>query len=510
MKTLAMYLPQFHRTPENDEWWGEGFTEWTAVRGAESLYEGHNQPRVPLNKNYYNLMEYNTMAWQAKLMKKYYVDGMCIYHYWFANGKRILEKPADNLLQWKDIDMPFCFCWANETWSRTWKKLYDANVWSTVYESKRTNKESGILLKQSYGREKDWEEHFQYLLPFFKDERYIRLDGKPVFVIYKPSKIHSFWSMKNFFDKLAKNNGLSGIYIIGMEADWNIGLDAVCIRQPYYAMAESEKKKFILQLQSLTTYSYDELWEVIQRKQSNLEPTYLCGFVDYDDSPRKGKEGSVVSGSSPEKFYSSFKKLYEKSLMLGREFIFVNAWNEWGEGMYLEPDEKNGYAYLESLAKAIMDGRKSNDNRVRTDKIKEEKGIIQKVNTFEQIRERHDKLLDNWMHLRDINVEFSKYFKKYGCYKIGIYGAGKLGAHLFYELVKGDIEVVFGIDKNSENVQFPIKVYAPDQQIPKVDAIVITVIDKYGEISKMLNEKNDCQMIPLEDIIQELIWEVDF
>lgn len=137
LKTLAIYLPQFHRVPENDEWWGEGFTEWTAVKGAEKLFEGHYQPRIPLNGNYYNLLEYDTMAWQAGLMQKYCVDGMCIYHYWFEKGKRILEKPAENLLKWKEIQMPFCFYWANQTWAKTWKRLVDVCAWSGIYEGRR-------------------------------------------------------------------------------------------------------------------------------------------------------------------------------------------------------------------------------------------------------------------------------------------------------------------------------------------------------------------------------------
>lgn len=500
MKVMAMYLPQFHRVPENDSWWGEGFTEWTAVRGAESLYDNHNQPRVPLNKNYYNLLEHDTMAWQADLMKKYHIDGMCIYHYWFENGKRILEKPAENLLKWTDISMPFCFCWANETWSRTWKKLSGSNVWSSIYETEKDRDDNGILLKQGYGRERDWENHFNYLLPFFLDERYIRLDEKPVFVIYKPSKIYSLWDMVDYFNKLAKKNGLPGIYVIGMEENSMFGLDGACARQPYYAMIKSLKGSSSLNL-PLVTYSYDELWEIIHRQKKVMTPTYLCGFVDYDSSPRMGREGSVVKGTSPGKFYQNFKKLYEKSMILGNEFIFINAWNEWGEGMYLEPDEKNGYAYLESLARAIVEC-KGNVYKELDENCESEE---EEERTLEQIRSRRDELLDNWMNLRDINIDFSTYFRKYGYHKVGIYGAGKLGTHLFYELKKTDIEVLFGIDKNCERILFPVNVYSPDQQLPRADAVIITVIGKYGEISKLLGEKMNCPMIPLEEIIQELI-----
>lgn len=327
MKVLAMYLPQFHRVKENDKWWGEGFTEWTAVKGAKCLFEGHYQPRVPLNGNYYDLLNHDTMAWQSNLMKKYQIDGMCIYHYWFENGRRILEKPAENLLRWTDISMPFCFCWANETWSRTWKKLADANVWSSVHESGSPTDDNGVLLKQGYGREPDWERHFNYLLPFFKDERYIKRDGKPVFAIYKPGKIYSLWDMTNCFHKLAREHGFSGIYIIGMDADWMMGLDGVCIRQPYYAMVESSKENDSRNL-SLSSYSYDELWASIQNQKWSTDSTCFCGFVDYDDSPRRGKDGSVVRGASPEKFYKNFKQLYKKSLLSGKEFLLLNAWNE--------------------------------------------------------------------------------------------------------------------------------------------------------------------------------------
>ena len=130
VKVVAMYLPQFHRTDENDKWWGEGFTDWVAVKEAEPVFEGHIQPRVPLNENYYNLMDREVMQWQAELAKKYNVYGFCFYHYWFKKGQKLLEKPAENLLNWKDIDMKFCFSWANVTWARTWSKITSKNEWS--------------------------------------------------------------------------------------------------------------------------------------------------------------------------------------------------------------------------------------------------------------------------------------------------------------------------------------------------------------------------------------------
>ena len=184
MKVISMYLPQFHRTKENDEWWGEGFTEWTTVKSAEKFHQSQYQPRVPLNCNYYSLLEKSTMIWQADLMKQYGVDGQCFYHYWFKDGRQILEKPAQNLLQWKEIDIPFCFCWANESWARTWSRIGDKNPWANIFEREERNG-SGILLEQKYGEEEQWKRHFEYLLPFFKDERYIKIENRPVFLIYK-------------------------------------------------------------------------------------------------------------------------------------------------------------------------------------------------------------------------------------------------------------------------------------------------------------------------------------
>ena len=166
-----MYLPQFHEVEENNEWWGNGYTEWTAVKKATPLFHGHKQPKAPFNDNYYNLLDKQTMITQAKLAEEYGIDGFCFYHYYFKNGRKILEKPAENLLKWKDINMPYCFCWANETWARTWSNISGANAWGSKFENKKQKAGSGILLEQRYGQEKEWEEHLEYLIPFFKDEK---------------------------------------------------------------------------------------------------------------------------------------------------------------------------------------------------------------------------------------------------------------------------------------------------------------------------------------------------
>ena len=194
MKVFAFFLPQFHTIPENDEWWGEGFTEWVRVKEAKPLFRGHIQPLHPLNDRYYNLLDKGTIEWQTSLLKNYHVDGMIYYHYYF-NGKLLLEKPAENLLRWKDIEQPFFFCWANHPWRKTWEGSTE------------------LLMPMEYGGEEDWERHFQYLLPFFKDERYEKDNNKPLFMLFItdfPEK----HEMIQDFDKRCMDEGFAGIAII--------------------------------------------------------------------------------------------------------------------------------------------------------------------------------------------------------------------------------------------------------------------------------------------------------
>lgn len=509
-KTIAFYLPQFHRVPENDRWWGDGYTEWTAVKVAEKLYAGHNQPRVPLNNNYYDLLERDTMIWQAELMQKYCIDGMCFYHYWFEKGRRILEKPAENLLHWSDVRIPFCFCWANETWARTWTKIENATSWVSKDGKQNRSDGNGVLLKQCYGREEDWEEHFQYLLPFFKDDRYIKVDEKPVFLIYKPQFIFPLWSMMQYFQMRAKENGLPGIYVIGMDEGLLPGMDATLIRQPHYAIIDVITKYRLTERPARCPY--DKIWEEILNRKMRRGKVYLCGVVDYDDTPRRGKNGGILEEASPKKFYKYFKKLFQKSMLLNNDFVFLNAWNEWGEGMYLEPDIAFGFGYLEAIKQVVTECKDIQlDEKAEIDtfyETEEEKESREKEENIQSLL-RHDKLLDNWMYLRDHQINVSDFFHKYGYREIAIYGMGKLGRHLLYELEQGDISVAYGIDKNSgENGRdMGMRIYAPGSPVPEVDAVVITVTNQYAQIGRMLNKTMKCPKITMEEIIQELMME---
>ncbi len=353
MKMFAFYLPQFHEIEENDKWWGKGFTEWTNVRKARPLYDGHQQPVEPINDNYYNLLDQKTIEWQSELLQRYKIDGLIYYHYYF-NGKMLLQKPAENLLNNKQINHKFFFCWANHSWNRSWLGKKE------------------ILMEQTYGGEAEWSKHFDYLLPFFKDPRYEQHDGKPVLMLfmYFPEK----QKMVEYFDKRCREAGFKGICII--ETFHGTGIKGYLflrkkrtketykffLRQPTVCMnsiIRKEKFKIFRKLKkNAVTYKngikildgnvlYQEMI-----KQRYPKTDVINGlFFEWDNTPRHGSRGYVIT--PPEK--SLFDK-YMKTIS-NDEYIFINAWNEWAEGMIMEPTKKNGYKYLEW----IRDWREKNN-----------------------------------------------------------------------------------------------------------------------------------------------------
>ena len=202
MKIIPLYLPQFHTIPENDEWWGKGFTEWVNVRDAKPLFEGHNQPRVPLNNNYYDLSDIETLKWQCRIAKEYGIYGFCMYHYWF-NGHLLLEKPMEMLLAHPEIDIKYCISWANHDWTDAWKA---------------SNRQPKVLIAHNFDDEKDWVDHFNYLLPFFKDPRYMTENNKPLMVIYIPNIIRKLKKMLDVWSQMARDNGFDGLTFIYQSA----------------------------------------------------------------------------------------------------------------------------------------------------------------------------------------------------------------------------------------------------------------------------------------------------
>ena len=376
MKVIAFYLPQFHEIPENNEWWGKGFTEWVNVKKAKPLFEGHNQPRVPLNENYYNLLDGKTQKEQVEMANKYGVYGFCFYHYWF-DGKLLLEKPVENFLKDKSLDTHYCICWANEHWTNAW-----------------ANKEAKVLIEQRYGNEKEWKEHFDYLLKFFKDERYIKEDNKPLLVIYRPELIDCLKEMFDFWNKEAIKNGFDGVNFAYQHAGYTVS--PKCDESLFkYALEyhpncaqvfmNAEKKSFLntakkqialffekylkinirekLKGNKLKHYDYDEIWKYIINMKPRNNKCIPGAFVDWDNTPRRGYKGFVIDGANPQKFKDYFSKQIKHAKEdYKKDMIFIFSWNEWAEGGYLEPDEKNKFGYLEGIKSALIENGEMEDD----------------------------------------------------------------------------------------------------------------------------------------------------
>lgn len=513
MKVLAMYLPQFHRTKENDEWWGEGFTEWTAAKTAAPLFVGHKQPHIPYKQNYYNLLNKETMGWQADLLKKYGIDGLVFYHYYFKDGRMMLEKPVENLRTWKDINIPYCFAWANESWIRSWSNITDGNPWSQVFDNQvSVNGDTGILLEQAYGDEEQWEEHFNYLLPFFKDERYIYEDGKPVFIFYCPNNIPCLNEMVQYWNNLAKRNGLTGVYTIGVGSKDDCLVDERVNLEPQYAIENNLQIPFEEQHVRMIL-DYDVLWESIIRRREQ-HTNCLSGFVGYDDTPRRGRNGIVIKGASPEKFKKYMQLLFCKAKKEKSKFILINAWNEWGEGMYLEPDEENAFGYLEAFqyAKNHYEDRQDEFEDVYTVNAKGE--ILLKENASLRARMERFKALwkvtDSWMTAREqydfvVNKMISRNY-----HTIAIYGMGSLGKHLLWEIEQYNskhpeqmILVKYGIDQGGKTCGYSFPVYRLTDILSDVDAVIVTVTYEFEHIRAQLNTIINCEIVSLESLLMK-------
>lgn len=367
VKTIAMYLPQFHVIPENSKFWGEGFTDWVGVKKSSPIFEGHEQPRVPLNKNYYDLSIKENIAWQAKLAKENGVYGFGIYHYWFSNEHNLLSKPAELILENEDIDINFFFSWDNSHWIRTWSKI-KGNDWNTLNENVDKNKvanEPQVLMEYKLGEKPDWKNHFEHLLPYFKDKRYIKHDNKPMFMILHWSE--KIAEMAEYWDLLARENGFSGMHIIyypgnKMHLKKN---DYSFTYEPTWAFIGNVIKHICVKTLKLIgvkkprIYDYDKIWKIILKnaKRQKDPNRYYGAIVRYDDSPRRGKTAAIIINDSPEKFKKYYEELIRICQKQNKDYIFLTAWNEWGEGAYLEPDEKNGYAYINALREAIENTR---------------------------------------------------------------------------------------------------------------------------------------------------------
>ncbi len=356
VKVFAMYLPQYHETAENNKFWGQGFTDWVSVKAATSLFEGHLQPKIPHNHNYYDLSVKENIQWQANLAKQYGISGFGIYHYWFNTKEKALTKPAELILENPDIDIPFFFAWDNASWKRTWSKI-KGNDWSPLVDENTTGVQTGpeVLMEYQVGTVEDWKKHFDYLLPYFRDQRYEKHNGRPLFLIYNYSE--EIQKMAEFWEECAKKEGFQGLEIIYSYNPFH-GIPKTVKKFRYEPLFSGwggfidragrlirRKKQAVVK-----KYSYDKVWEQIIRnaKKSNDPNMYYGAFVNYDDTPRRGHQGKVILGASSGKFETYLRKLLSICKEQGKDYVFLTAWNEWGEGAYLEPDSINKMAYLEA------------------------------------------------------------------------------------------------------------------------------------------------------------------
>ena len=375
VRVIALYLPQFHPIPENDEWWGKGFTEWTNVKKAKPLCKGHVQPRVPADLGYYDLRDPETRERQAELAREAGIEGFCYYHYWFGNGRQLLERPFNEVLASGKPDFPFCLCWANHDWTnKSWKKG-------------NTQKTGSMIMQMQYSEE-DHINHFYNILPAFRDKRYITVDGKPLFAVWAPRNIPNGKRFVELWQNLAKQNGLPGIHFVGYTANANkklpngkislyetnkasafyqsvldIGYDAVISSGLTRAQSIIQGRlglawnilTYKTRIPSSSHLDYSKVMRHYYVDEDAWENVYPTLLPQWDRTPRAGSKTEFLINSSPGKFQSTIEEAlsYLKDKTSEHRILFLKAWNEWGEGNYVEPDQQFGHGWLDAIKNAI-------------------------------------------------------------------------------------------------------------------------------------------------------------
>lgn len=374
-RVIAFYLPQYHPTPENDMYWGKGFTEWTNVVKARPLFRGHYQPQLPADLGFYDLRLPQVREEQARLAKEAGIEGFCYWRYWFGNGRKTLDMPFNEVLKSGKPDYPFCLGWANHDWTtKTW-------------EAQRRHTSTTMIFEQLYPGQEDYTNHFFDVLPAFKDKRYMTVDGKPIFLVFNPQLVPDMAYFIELWNKLARENGLEGVYFISRYsalpdittrnykeienmADqrykemFSEGFDAINSITLKYAefkakniihkaVAATLRKKFDI----VEKYRYADIMNNIIMPQDYVEGVYPTIIPRWDRSPRAGKKAIVYYDSTPELFKDSVKKAIKcvENRKPDHRIIFLNAWNEWGEGAYMEPDLRFGHGYLDAIKEALED-----------------------------------------------------------------------------------------------------------------------------------------------------------
>ncbi|RUX64969.1 DUF563 domain-containing protein [Mesorhizobium sp. M7A.F.Ca.US.014.04.1.1] len=338
LRYVAYYLPQFHPFPENDEWWGKGFTEWTNVAKAEPLYDGHNQPRYPTDFGYYDLRVLDTIRDQAEVAREHGIDAFCFHYYWF-DGHRLMEKPVDAFLTDKSIDMGFCLCWANENWTRRWDAA-----------------EHEVLIAQTYGP--DWELRFiESLFPYFKDPRYLRVDGKPLLVVYRPQHLPDAKAAGKRWREHCRKMGIGEIHIVNALVHGNNDYEQyefdAGVEFPPHNMKFHGVKEIVPTYKPFEGYpvEYANVARDFLSRDHSRKRIYRTVFPDWDNTARVKNRSLIVLGSTVanyERWLRGSSSLTRANRAEGDQLVFINAWNEWAEGCYLEPDRRHGRGFLEA------------------------------------------------------------------------------------------------------------------------------------------------------------------
>jgi hypothetical protein len=359
-RVIAFYLPQFHPIAENDKWWGKGFTEWTNVGKAKPMFRGHYQPRVPADLGYYDLRMPEVREVQAEMAREAGIEGFMYWHYWFGNGKRLMADIFDTVLKSGKPDFPFCLGWANHSWT--------THSWNPIAQ----NKKDVIIVEQLYPGTEDYINHFNTILPAFKDKRYITVEDKPIFMFYAPLDFPDIKIFMDLWNELAVKNGLKGIHFVGLTGGWeknnqevlNLGVDAIAPNNLWSAESKvkgkfnkmfAHKVRQLLPIIWLNKYKYKDIIKFLFNDIDKLENAYPSIIPQWDRSPRSGRRAVIYTGSTPYLFKSHVREAISivSNKPDDKKIIFLRSWNEWAEGNYVEPDLKFGHGYLEALKNSL-------------------------------------------------------------------------------------------------------------------------------------------------------------
>jgi hypothetical protein len=383
-RLIAFYLPQFYPTPYNDEWWGKGFTEWTNVVQGRPHFKRHYQPHLPADLGFYDLRLPEAREAQADLAREYGIHGFCYYHYWF-NGKRILERPLDEVLASGRPMLPFCVCWANESWTRTWKGHQDK-----------------VLMQQAYSPEDDLR-HILHLLPTLSDDRYIQVDGKPMLLVYRVELLPDPVATAEIWRREAEKWGLPGLFLVRLESNYvpgvtspgAVGFDATVRFQPDYTVllavpprsparmgaakavrtylpwVHRELNRFRPQSIQDNVIDYERLYRNWQNRSPRVERHFECVTPMWDNAARRYRGATILRGSSPQLYEQWLREAVDGTApgSDGQKTVFINAWNEWAEGCHLEPCQNWGRQYLEATRRVYLGEEKSGNRPLVDDRL---------------------------------------------------------------------------------------------------------------------------------------------